>query len=166
MALPRKKGAHPRPAPWTAAERQFDANLTTLSGKSAQRSAVRAIRGQTARRAKAFHSNSSGVIQLAKRIAERPAGDRHLRSARLTFPLCIVSDTRLCCSSKSIAATAKPARPAMFRANTSLQPIPRERCFHLPQRFSFANASGKFEQRLARIVVFDLDASIFFSLPT
>jgi hypothetical protein len=32
----------------------------------------------------------------------------------------------------------------------------------LPQRFSFANASGKFEQRRARIVVFDLDASISF----
>jgi len=94
------------------------------------------------------------VTQLATRLAERPAGDRHLRSARLTSPLCIVSNTRLCCGSKSIAATAKPAGQQCFG------PIPRQRCCHLQQRFSVANASGKFEQRRARIVVFDLDAPI------
>ena len=103
-----------------------------------------------------FHFQVKQRQSVGERIAERPvAGNRHLRRARLTFPLCIVSNTAVCCSSKTVAAAAKPARPAMFPANTS------RTLFYLSQCFSFASASGKFEQRRVRVVAFGLAVSIF-----
>ena len=167
MALAREKAVQERvPAPRTLRRARDVSRMPTpatsrASRKSAQRSAVRVVRGQTAGRAKAFPFQLKQRHSVGERIARTTRRGRSASPSRQIDPFPSASLATQPCAAvrKASPQLPKPARPAMFPANTS------RALFYLPQCFPSASASGKFEQRRVRVVTFGLAVSIF-PLPT